>query len=51
MGYQKEPFESKRNNKDPASIVGKQRHVNQPGLAGDSGGGSAVALVHLPRYA
>lgn len=53
MGYQKAPLRTDKITRTLLALLwsGKQRHVNQPGLAGNSGCGTALALVHLPCYA
>lgn len=47
------PFESTRNDKDPAGIVVVWETLVSisPALAGEGSGGSVFALVHLPCYA
>lgn len=51
MGYQKAPLRARGITTTLPALLwsGKQRHVNQPSLAGISGG--VLALVHLPCYA
>lgn len=53
MGYQKAPLRECGITRTllPLLWSGKQRYVNQPGLAGDSVGGSVLAGAHLPCHA
>lgn len=52
MGYQKASLREAGITRTLLALLWSgKRHVNQPGLAGDSGGGSMLALVHLPCYA
>lgn len=53
MGYQKAPLRTDKITRTLLALLwsGKQRHVSQPGLAGNSGCGTALVLVHLPCYA
>lgn len=53
MGYQKAPLRTDKITRTLLALLwsGKQCHVNQPGLAGNSGCGTALVLVHLPCYA